>query len=110
MNPVKVRVWRIGSVDLIITNHHVVKDAAGIKVNLARWSRNDGEVRRSDPKSDVAVIRISEPPNDLKPIPLGSSEALRLGETVLAVGNPFGLGHTVTMGSYRQRSVRSRHH
>ena len=56
------------------------------------------ELVGQDPKSDVAVIRISEPPNDLKPIPLGSSEALRLGETVLAVGNPFGLGHTVTMG------------
>ena len=83
---------------LIITNHHVVKDAAEIKVNLADGREMMAELVGQDPKSDVAVIRISEPPNDLKPIPLGSSEALRLGETVLAVGNPFGLGHTVTMG------------
>ena len=83
---------------LILTNNHVIAEAATIKVNLADGRELSAEIVGQDPKSDVAVIRLQNSPDDLKPVPIGDSEALRLGETVLAVGNPFGLGHTVTMG------------
>lgn len=83
---------------LILTNNHVVADADTIKVNLADGRELSAKVVGLDPKSDVAVIQIEKAPRDLRPIAIGSSDALRLGETVLAIGNPFGLGHTVTMG------------
>ena len=83
---------------LILTNNHVVADAATINVNLADGRELSAKVVGLDPKSDVAVIQIENAPRDLKPLTIGSSEQLRLGESVLAIGNPFGLGHTVTMG------------
>jgi serine protease Do len=83
---------------LILTNHHVIAGADTIKVNFADGQEFSAKLVGQDPKSDVAVIRLENPPQDLTPIKLGDSDALRLGETVLAIGNPFGLGHTVTMG------------
>jgi serine protease Do len=83
---------------LILTNHHVIAGADTIKVNFADGREFSAKLVGQDPKSDVAVIRLEHPPQDLTPIKLGDSDALRLGETVLAIGNPFGLGHTVTMG------------
>jgi serine protease Do len=82
----------------IITNNHVVSDAQEIKVTLYDRREFDAEVVGTDPKSDVAVIRLKSPPNDLRAIPIGNSSALRLGDVVLAIGNPFGVGQTVTMG------------
>ncbi|MGB0646903.1 MAG: Do family serine endopeptidase [Bradymonadia bacterium] len=83
---------------LILTNHHVIAGADKISVNFADGQELSATLVGEDPKSDIAVIRLKSPPSDLKPIPMGDSKTLRLGETVLAIGNPFGLGHTVTMG------------
>jgi serine protease Do len=82
----------------ILTNNHVVSDASEIKVTLHDRREFDAEVIGTDPKSDVAVIRLKGPPADLRPIAFGDSAALRLGDVVLAIGNPFGVGQTVTMG------------
>lgn len=81
---------------LILTNAHVVKDAHEIKVNLSDKRSYDAKVIGADPESDVAVIKI-----DAKGLPaaqFGDSSKLRVGEIVLAVGNPFGLNRTVTSG------------
>jgi len=83
---------------IILTNNHVIEKAESIRVTLSDGRDFAAEVVGADPKSDIAVIRMTKPPRDLRPIPLGNSERLRLGEMVVAIGNPFGLGHTVTMG------------
>ena len=89
----------ISAAGIVLTNHHVVRHADEIRVTLAN---DDQEYRAkvigSDPKSDVAVLRIEAPPKGLIPLPLGDSSKARLGEVVLAIGNPFGVGPTVTMG------------
>jgi serine protease Do len=83
---------------IVLTNNHVIADADSIRVTLSDGREFNAKVIGSDPKSDVAVLRMEKPPRDLRPIPLGDSKGLRLGEMVVAIGNPFGLGHTVTMG------------
>ncbi len=83
---------------VILTNNHVVDGADEIKITLADGREFDAELVGSDPQSDVAVIRIKGSPERLKAIPFGDSSALRLADTVLAIGNPFGVGQTVTMG------------
>jgi serine protease Do len=88
----------VSSDGYVLTNNHVVSEAQEIKVTLFDKREFDAEVVGTDPKSDVAVIRIKAAPNDLKPIPLGDSSRIRLGDVVLAIGNPFGVGQTVTMG------------
>jgi serine protease Do len=80
----------------IITNNHVVSGAEKIKVTLYDNRVFKGEVIGADPKTDIAVVKISA--RDLRPIPWGDSDNLQVGEFVLAIGNPFGLSHTVTMG------------
>jgi serine protease Do len=82
----------------IITNNHVVAEAQEIKVTLYDKREFDAEVVGTDPKSDVAVIRLKNSPPDLRAIPVDDSAKLRLGDVVLAIGNPFGVGQTVTMG------------
>jgi serine protease Do len=81
----------------IITNNHVVDDADQIKVKLANGKEYDGKVVGRDPKTDLAVVKINGV-NDLSPLPLGSSEDLKVGSWVVAVGSPFGLEQTVTQG------------
>lgn len=89
----------IVSVDgLVLTSSHVVEGAQEIMVTLADKREVKARIVGTDPKSDVAVIRLQGEIGGLHPIPLGDSAALRLGEMVLAIGNPFGLSHTVTMG------------
>jgi len=83
---------------LILTNSHVVKDTTDIKVTLADNRELSAQIVGVDPKSDVALLRVTPATDDLKPMKIGAAEMLRLGETVVAVGNPFGLGHTVTQG------------
>lgn len=81
----------------ILTNDHVVGKATTIKVRLADDREFDGTVVGSDPRTDIALIKI----DDQKPFPtakLGDSDALQIGEWVVAIGNPFGLDHTVTAG------------
>ncbi len=80
----------------IITNYHVVKGADEIKVTLSDRREFKGKVVGSDPKTDIAVVKIDA--KDLPTVSWGDSDALEVGDIVLAVGNPFGLNQTVTMG------------
>ncbi len=81
---------------LIVTNNHVVKDADEIKVTLFNRKEYLAEIVGTDPKTDLAVIKIEE--KELPTVPWGNSEKLEVGEFVLAIGSPFGLARTVTMG------------
>ena len=81
----------------IVTNNHVVQGAHKIKVILKDKREFDAEIKGRDPNTDLALIKI-EPDNDLPTIELGNSDDLKVGEWVLAIGNPFGLEHTVTAG------------
>ncbi len=80
----------------IVTNNHVIAKADEIKVVLSDKREFKGKLVGTDPKSDLAVIKI--PASNLPTIPWGDSTRLEVGEYVLAVGNPFGLNQTVTMG------------
>ncbi|MBI5026201.1 MAG: DegQ family serine endoprotease [Nitrospirae bacterium] len=80
----------------IVTNYHVVEEADEIKVTLIDKRDFKGKVVGSDPKTDLAIIKIKA--NGLPVIPWGNSDKLQVGEFVLAIGSPFGLSHTVTMG------------
>jgi serine protease Do len=81
----------------IVTNNHVVENASDIKVSLSDKEEFDAKVIGRDPKTDVALIKI-EAKKDLPAVALGDSNRLRVGDWVMAIGNPFGLGHTVTTG------------
>ncbi len=83
---------------VVITNHHVIDGAESIWVNLSDGRELKAEVEGQDPESDIAILQIEEVPDDLAAIPIGDSDALRLGESVIAIGNPFGLSGTVTLG------------
>ncbi|HSC86564.1 MAG TPA: DegQ family serine endoprotease [Polyangiaceae bacterium] len=83
---------------VIVTNNHVVEGADEVVVRTHDDHEYSAKVLGTDPKSDVAVLQLQGKLNDLRPIAVGDSSQLRLGETVLAVGNPFGVGQTVTMG------------
>ena len=81
----------------IITNDHVVRDAESIQVKLSNETIYDAKIVGSDPKSDIAVIKI----NAKEPLPvavLGDSDKLQVGQWAIAIGNPFGLDRTVTVG------------
>ncbi len=81
----------------ILTNNHVIEEADKIKVILQDERELEAEVVGRDPKTDLALIKVrAEEP--LPTVPLGDSDGLRIGEWVMAIGNPFGLSHTVTAG------------
>lgn len=82
----------------ILTNNHVVAEAKEIKVTTSDRREFDATVVGTDPKSDLAVIKIKGNVSGLQAVEFGDSSRLRLGDVVLAVGNPFGVGQTVTMG------------
>ena len=83
---------------LIITNSHVVSGAQNILVVLSDGRRLEASITASDPNDDLAVIKVDVGDKPLKAIMLGDSDKLKVGERVLAVGNPFGLGQTLTSG------------
>lgn len=83
---------------LILTNNHVVEKADEIKIKLESGKEYDAKVVGRDPKTDLALIRVEGGHNLPKPAKLGNSDGIRVGDWVIAVGNPFGLGHTVTSG------------
>jgi putative serine protease PepD len=82
----------------VLTNNHVVAGAEKLTVTLSDGRTFEAEVRGTDPSTDLAVITIKGSPNGLKPVAIGDSEALAVGDPVMAVGNPLGLAGTVTTG------------
>ncbi|MDW8062928.1 MAG: trypsin-like peptidase domain-containing protein [Candidatus Caldarchaeum sp.] len=87
----------------IITNYHVIRGATSIRVVFANGDMYAAKVVGTDIDSDLAVIRIENPPSGLKPLKLGNSTALKIGEEVIAIGNPFGLEGTLTTGVVSQK-------
>ncbi|MFM7254264.1 MAG: S1C family serine protease [Betaproteobacteria bacterium] len=86
----------LSSEGLIVTNHHVIDAAEDIEVIAPDGRRAKAKIVGGDPETDLAVLRVSL--SDLKAISVGSAEEARVGDAVLAIGNPFGVGQTVTMG------------
>ena len=81
---------------ILLTNHHVVRNADRIRIGLHDGRELNAELVGSDPATDIAVLQV--PPEDLEALPLADSDALRVGDYTIAIGNPFGLDHTVTTG------------
>jgi S1-C subfamily serine protease len=94
---------------IILTNLHVVGEAQRIEVTLANGKNYPAEIVGYDRSGDIAVLRLINIPKDLVGVALGDSNSLVVGQRVLAIGNPFGLHHTLTTGivSSLERSVRS---
>jgi serine protease Do len=89
----------VDSSGIIVTNNHVIQDGTEIRVVLHDNREFDAELILKDERTDLAVLRIQ--PDDgepLVPVPLGDSDAIEVGDLVLAIGNPFGVGQTVTSG------------
>ncbi len=80
----------------ILTNHHVVDGADKIQISLFNDDSLDAEIIGSDAATDIAVIKVD--PKNLVELPIGDSDEVEVGDFVIAIGNPFGLGHTVTAG------------
>ncbi|SOE17549.1 serine protease Do [Hoeflea halophila] len=93
---------------IIVTNNHVIDGADDIEVNFADGSKLKAELVGADSKTDLAVLKV-EPVKPLTEVPLGKSDVIRIGDWVMAIGNPFGLGGTVTVGiiSARGRDINS---
>lgn len=82
----------------IITNYHVIEGATNLEVNFPNGYKTRGNIIATDLDSDLAVIKVDATPGQLHPLPMGDSDALKVGQTVVAIGNPFGLNSTMTMG------------
>lgn len=93
----------------IITNFHVIQNASKVTVTLSNRTTWDAEVVGKEPGKDLAVLKIKAPKESLKPIPVGQSATLKVGQSVYAIGNPFGLDQTLTTGviSALGREIRS---
>jgi serine protease Do len=93
---------------IIITNNHVIAEADEITANFADGTKLDAEVIGRDVKTDIAVLKVKTD-KPLPAVPFGDSEALRVGDWVMAIGNPFGFGGTVTVGivSALERDINS---
>jgi len=81
----------------VVTNNHVIDKATDIDVVLQNGDKFKAKVIGKDPKTDIAVLKF-EPKEELQAVTLGNSDKLRIGDWVIAIGNPFGLGYTVTAG------------
>ena len=94
---------------IIITNNHVIADADEIEVNFSDGSKLKAELVGTDPKTDIAVLKVDPTLKKLKAVQFGDSDVMRIGDWVMAIGNPFGLGGTVTVGiiSARNRDIES---
>jgi serine protease Do len=97
-----------GKEGLIVTNNHVIDGAEEIQVNLHDGSKLKAQLLAKDTKTDIALLKVNSP-KELKAAKFGSSAALRVGDWVMAIGNPFGLGGSVTVGivSAKARNINS---
>ena len=93
----------------IITNNHVIQDAQEVRVTLHNEASVEAEIIGHDEKTDLAVLKIDPKTHTLTAAPFGNSDTIRVGDWILAIGNPFGLGGTVTAGiiSARARDINS---
>lgn len=82
----------------ILTNLHVVEGYTDLEVDFPSGLKTRGQVLGEDTDSDLAVIKVDVPAEELHPLPLGDSSSLKVGQTVVAIGNPFGLSSTMTTG------------
>ncbi|KAE8694146.1 Protease Do-like 1 [Hibiscus syriacus] len=82
----------------VVTNYHVIRGASDLKVTFADQSTYDAKVVGFDRDKDVSVLRVDAPKDKLRPVPVGTSADLLVGQKVYAIGNPFGLDHTLTTG------------
>jgi putative serine protease PepD len=82
----------------IVTNYHVVRGATSIQVSFSNNERYRARLVGSDPSTDIAVLKVHVQASALKALPLGDSDAVRVGDQVIAIGNPFGLDRSVTAG------------
>jgi len=91
----------------IVTNYHVIESARQIEVNFSGDDRVPARIVGFDPSTDLALLKIDAQARALTPLPLGDSDAVRVGDAVVAIGNPFGLERTVTAGiiSALQREI-----
>jgi S1-C subfamily serine protease len=91
----------------IITNYHVIQGAGSIRVTFSNNASIDARLVGSDPSTDLAVLKVEMTSSALTPLPLGDSDAVEVGDSVVAIGNPFGLSRTATAGivSALQRQI-----
>lgn len=82
----------------VVTNYHVIRGGNAARVTLSDNSSWEARLIGDEPDKDIAVLKIDAPPGKLRPIPLGTSADLKVGQTVFAIGNPFGLDQTLTTG------------
>ncbi len=82
----------------IVTNQHVVEGASAIEVDFTSGQKAWAELLGTDLDSDLALLHVDVPPSELTPLDLGNSDAIRVGDMVIAIGNPFGLTGTLTLG------------
>jgi serine protease Do len=94
---------------IIVTNNHVIADADEIEVNFNDGSKVKAKLKGTDTKTDIAVLEVDPKAHPLKAVKFGNSDSMRIGDWVMAIGNPFGLGGTVTVGiiSARNRDINS---
>jgi S1-C subfamily serine protease len=90
--------WVYSSDGYIVTNNHVVDTETTVEVDFASGLKTFGKIIGTDAYSDLAVIKVDVAASELHPLPLGDSSALQVGQTVIAIGNPFGLSGTMTTG------------
>jgi serine protease Do len=88
----------IDSRGYVLTNNHVVEGAVSIRVKLDDGRIFDGQVLGTDPATDVALVKLKNPPTNLAVLKFGDSDAMRVGDWVVAIGNPFGLASSVSVG------------
>lgn len=90
--------WILDQQGHIVTNHHVINDSDSVDVTMFDGSSYQAELIGADPANDIAVLKIDAPPALLRPVVLGDSSSLRVGQNAYAIGNPFGLERTLTTG------------
>lgn len=94
---------------IIVTNNHVIADADDIEINFSDGKKLKAELVGKDPKTDLAVLKVDPTKYALTAVPFGDSDKARIGDWVMAIGNPFGLGGSVSIGiiSARNRDIQS---